>query len=370
MTMRRILPCVLVLFALVMTGCFGDSSDPATNSANKSVNPSNRSNTRANAMASPQPTATVNDRKGNDAGGENKSATDGKGQPSPQPTENTNTPAVEESTAQTPINANASSEGTDQTQKNADKTQKDADQSSFFPAFSWDWIIWGLVVIACVLVVVLIGMGLLHLRDQSRHHLEHHLGKAAAAQASTTREAQKEILDKLSSLSSAQSDTSSRLHDVHTEIRSLARLVRESSTGSGDHRLYASLASSYPQNDPSPPKDEPEFPVSAIDYLDKMTRFANVVRPDFQNGILVNDPDGTGELVVIRDSRQDDGRPLFLVPRHPQFQTKQDFYTYYEKYYECARPSAGDVWIIGPAVVEKVSGGWQLREKGLLEIRS
>jgi hypothetical protein len=30
---------------------------------------------------------------------------------------------------------------------------------------------------------------------------------------------------------------------------------------------------------------------------------------------------------------------------------------------------AGDVWIIGPAVVEKVAGGWQLREKGMLEIR-
>jgi hypothetical protein len=199
------------------------------------------------------------------------------------------------------------------------------------------------------------------------------LGKVAAATASATREAQKEILDKISSLSSAQNDTSTRLHDVHTEIRTLARLVRESSSsnrGDGHGRSYASLASSYAQNDPPPLKEEPEFPVSAVDYLDKMMRFVNVVKPDFQNGILVNDPDGTGELVVIRDSRQlDDNRPLFLVPRHPQFQTKQDFYTYYEKYYECAKPSAGDVWIIGPAVVEKVSGGWELREKGLLEIR-
>ena len=171
-------------------------------------------------------------------------------------------------------------------------------------------------------------------------------------------------------MSSAQNETSSRLHDVHTEIRTLARLVRESSSNRGDGRSYASIASSYSYNDPSPPKEEPEFPVSAVDYLDKMTRFSNVVKPDFQNGILINDPDGTGELVVIRDSQQlDDTRPLFLVPRHAQFQTKQDFYTYYEKYYECARPSAGNVWIIGPAVVEKVSGGWQLREKGLLEIR-
>ena len=117
-------------------------------------------------------------------------------------------------------------------------------------------------------------------------------------------------------------------------------------------------------------KEEPEFPVSADDYLGKMDRFANVVRPDFQNGILVNDPEGKGELMLIRDSRlADESQPLFVVPRATQFQTKQDFYTYYEKYYDCVRPTAGDVWILGPAVVEKVTGGWRLREKGMLEIR-
>jgi hypothetical protein len=101
-----------------------------------------------------------------------------------------------------------------------------------------------------------------------------------------------------------------------------------------------------------------------------MNRFANVVKPDFQNGILVNDPEGDGELVLIRDPRvRDDTQPLFVIPRATQFHTKQDFYTYYQKYYDCVRPTGGDVWIIGPAVVEKVTGGWQLREKGMLEVR-
>jgi hypothetical protein len=94
------------------------------------------------------------------------------------------------------------------------------------------------------------------------------------------------------------------------------------------------------------------------------------VRPDFQNGILVDDPQGKGELVLIRDSRlPEETQPLFVIPRSTQFQTKQDFYTYYEKYYDCAKPSAGDVWIIDPAVVSTVHGGWQLREKGVLEVR-
>jgi hypothetical protein len=101
-----------------------------------------------------------------------------------------------------------------------------------------------------------------------------------------------------------------------------------------------------------------------------MDRYALVVRPDFQNGILVNDPEGKGELVLIRDSRlPDETQPLFVIPRATQFLNKQDFHTYYQKYYDCVRPSAGDVWIIDPAVVEKVTGGWQLREKGVLEIR-
>ena len=233
-----------------------------------------------------------------------------------------------------------------------------------------DWVMIGLAIAAGLLVLVLIGTGILHLRNQSRNHFETHLVKAAKAQISATREAQKEVLDKLSSVSSAQDDTSNRLHELHTEIRSLARLVRESSPNRSDGRAYASLASSYAHSDPSPPKAEPDFPVSASDYLGKMTRFANVVRPDFQNGILINDGDGTGELVLIRDPRlPDETQPLFVVPRHAQFQTKQDFLTYYEKYYDCSRPSAGEVWIVEPAIVEKVSGGWQLREKGVLEIR-
>ena len=117
-------------------------------------------------------------------------------------------------------------------------------------------------------------------------------------------------------------------------------------------------------------KEEPEFPVSVNEYLGKMSRYKNAVKLDFQNGILVNDPDNKDELFLIRDSRQpEETKALFLVPGAAQFHNKQDFEIYYAKYYECAKPTMGDVWIIGPAVVEKVPGGWQLREKGMLEVR-
>jgi hypothetical protein len=48
---------------------------------------------------------------------------------------------------------------------------------------------------------------------------------------------------------------------------------------------------------------------------------------------------------------------------------RQEYYNFYEKYYDCANPESGALWIHDPAVVEKVAGGWQLREKGRLEVR-
>jgi hypothetical protein len=235
----------------------------------------------------------------------------------------------------------------------------------------WSIIVLALQVVGGLLVLVLIAGVLTYLWKRAWKTVEFNVGQVVAGHVAATREAQPDYAPKLSSLSSAQAEMSSRLTELDTEVRSLARLVRESlATRRPDRNSpYGGGGFNYhsPVEDPAP-KDEAEFPVSAVDYLGKMNRFANVVRPDFQNGILVNDPDGTGELVLIRDSR-DETQPLFVVPRATQFQTKQDFYTYYQKYYDCVRPSAGDVWIIGPAVVEKVAGGWQLREKGMLEVR-
>ena len=233
----------------------------------------------------------------------------------------------------------------------------------------WDVLMFSAKIIGVLLVLVLFASIVNYLWNRSWKTLESKVGRLVKAHVTAARDEQTDYTPKFASLSSSQAEISSRLIELDTEVRSLARLVREllaikrsdgnPSYGGFNYQSHVQEAS---------PKDEPEFPVSAVDYLGKMNRFANVVKPDFLNGILVNDPDGDGELVLIRDSR-DDTQPLFVVPRATQFQTKQDFYTYYQKYYECLRPSSGDVWIIGPAVVEKVAGGWQLREKGMLEVR-
>lgn len=232
----------------------------------------------------------------------------------------------------------------------------------------WGMLLWALYGMAGILLLVLIAVAFTFLWKSAWRTVEKNISSVVSAHVSAVRDAQPDYEQRLSTLSSTQREINNRLTELDTEVRSLARLVRESLANRNDRR---SLPLNYqPQFEDFIGNEEPEFPVSAVDYLGKMDRYANVVRPDFQNGILVNDPDGRGELVLIRDSRSfDDNRPLFVVPRATQFQTKQDFYTYYQKYYNCDKPSAGDVWIIGPAVVEKVAGGWQLREKGMLEVR-
>lgn len=234
----------------------------------------------------------------------------------------------------------------------------------------WDALIMSLQIIGGLIAVFLLLSAVTYLWKYSWRALETNVARIVKAHVAATREVQPDYEPKLSSLASTQTEINSKLTALDTEVRSLARLMRESLATRRSDRSPSYNGLNQSLIEEVSIKDEPEFPVSAVDYLGKMNRFANVVRPDFQNGILVNDPEGSGELVLIRDPRvRDDTQPLFVVPRATQFHTKQDFYTYYQKYYECVRPSAGDVWIIGPAVVEKVAGGWQLREKGMLEIR-
>jgi len=232
---------------------------------------------------------------------------------------------------------------------------------------------WGMtaafVVGSVLTLLLLVFLGRYLLKSSAGHVDDKWIGKIQPSLSSIKKQ-QAEIGTQLTSLSANQVELGRRLEDIHAEVRSVSRIVREVALDGAGRRPPVTTPEVYGQVDQSSLKDEPSFPISAIDYLGKMQRFSNIVRPDFQNGILVNDPQGKGELVLIRDSRlPEETQPLFVIPRSTQFQTKQDFYTYYEKYYDCAKPSAGDVWIIDPAVVSTVHGGWQLREKGVLEVR-
>lgn len=111
------------------------------------------------------------------------------------------------------------------------------------------------------------------------------------------------------------------------------------------------------------------FPVSAADCLAKTASSAKVVRHDVGKNALVAAPNGNGELALVHNSTiSTKGGSLFVVPRITRFTSPDTFHNLYKEYYECPKPSAGEVWIIKPAVVAKVAVGWHLREKGRLEI--
>ncbi|HEV2764968.1 MAG TPA: hypothetical protein VGV38_18440 [Pyrinomonadaceae bacterium] len=193
------------------------------------------------------------------------------------------------------------------------------------------------------------------------------VGNMTRQSFSSLKHKQEDLSRRLETLSAADSDLYSRLAELSADIGAVNTRVQGIRAAAG---APAAVAAAPPDGygvaarQPEPPA----FPVSVEAYLRKMQRYAQVVRPDFQNGILVLDPENRAELVVVADASVSHDS-LFLVPRASQFQTKQDFYTYYERYYDCERPTSGTVWIVDPAVVVRVQGGWELREKGLLEVR-
>jgi hypothetical protein len=106
----------------------------------------------------------------------------------------------------------------------------------------------------------------------------------------------------------------------------------------------------------------PAFPSLVVQYL-KRTRSSSKVNVtfDYETGAFV--PVEDGEFVVV--THTDDA---ILLPRAAKFSTKRDFYEYYQDYYHCPNPDAGDVQIVKPALVAPAENGWTLETTGLLEV--
>lgn len=167
-------------------------------------------------------------------------------------------------------------------------------------------------------------------------------------------------------------DLKQQISHLEREQHKLSKQLARSAT-EPNHNTFAVDRYYERPSAPAPVKEEPEFPVAAETYLRRLNgvnRQSTVIRPDFQNGILVKDADGRGELLLIEDPHTPfDYQRLLVVPSVSEFQMRQDFYNYYDSYYECDQPGAGPIWILNPAIVEKVNGGWRLTEKGRLEVR-
>jgi hypothetical protein len=109
----------------------------------------------------------------------------------------------------------------------------------------------------------------------------------------------------------------------------------------------------------------PSFPATVAYYL-KRTKSGNKLNVtfDFETELFV--PIEDGEFVLIRNAN--DAAQSIVLPRVTRFATSRQFYDFYEDYYHCADPGAGEVQIIEPVTVEPSAGGWKLKTPGLLEI--
>jgi hypothetical protein len=106
----------------------------------------------------------------------------------------------------------------------------------------------------------------------------------------------------------------------------------------------------------------PAFPSTVALYL-KRTRAANKVNVtfDYETGAFV--PVEDGEFVVV--TNQD---PAIVLPRAARFATRRDFYEYYQDYYHCPNPDAGEVNVLQPATLQRAGNGWRLETMGALEV--
>ena len=109
----------------------------------------------------------------------------------------------------------------------------------------------------------------------------------------------------------------------------------------------------------------PAFPAPVAQYL-KKTKAASKSNVTFNylTGLFV--PVDDGEFVLVTDRNQ--SSRAVVVPRATRFESKADFYEFYQDYYHCRNVNAGEVHVIEPALVERSDDGWKLLSMGVLEI--
>src|SRR6266404_460877 len=108
----------------------------------------------------------------------------------------------------------------------------------------------------------------------------------------------------------------------------------------------------------------PSFPAPTAKHLNSQWAIKRVSM-DYERDMLVEAEDG--EFVLILDGNS--SNQLIVIPTITSFITKQDFYENYQDFYHCENPSAGEVIIVEPTVVNRVEGGWRLSEAGRLEVQ-
>ena len=109
----------------------------------------------------------------------------------------------------------------------------------------------------------------------------------------------------------------------------------------------------------------PAFPSTVAHYL-KRTKTAHKINVTFDYETESFVPVEDGEFVVVNNG--DPNIQPIVLPRATRFAARRDFYEFYQDYYHCKKPDAGEVQILRPAAVNRAGAGWKLQATGLLEV--
>ncbi len=186
--------------------------------------------------------------------------------------------------------------------------------------------------------------------------------EAATSGFNAVRAEQRELSRQIKQLGEAAKLQNDRIERQQNTILAL----QKQSSEAGKIGYAAQPQQIYEQ--PQVYKPEPQFPVSAEDYLNKVRANGQKASADLIGGLLVQDPNKNEEFLIVKDNALADGL-FYAVPSFNRFSTRSDYLTYYQNYYACENPSGGAVWILVPTTVRRVEGGWKLEDMGELEIR-
>lgn len=110
----------------------------------------------------------------------------------------------------------------------------------------------------------------------------------------------------------------------------------------------------------------PTFPCAVSQYLEKRRSPATTLTFDPKSNILSEST--SGDYVLIEKVRGASGS--IVIPKASRLFSKRDYYDTYYELFNCDNPSAGDVIVVSPAVVEQCESGWQVKEPGVIQINS
>src|ERR1041384_2084427 len=110
----------------------------------------------------------------------------------------------------------------------------------------------------------------------------------------------------------------------------------------------------------------PVFPCSVSSFRSSLRHSPVSLEFNGESNVLTESKNGP--YLLIKNS----GNPKFQIvaPSLSKLSSKKDYYNTYDELFNCENPTAGEIYILSPAIVEQADNGWLLREAGVIQIKA